>query len=251
MTEEIQNSAMKEVATQENQVDEVNQAQAKQQAKAEAEERNWKAMRLKNEDLEKRLREKDQLFEKMIQNQMEQKAKVQTPDEFDSIGDDEFISKGKISKLVEAKAKKYAEDIVKQEVDAYAKKTYDASFQERLIRQYADFNQIFNPETLSLLEEREPELVKTIIDLKDPYKIALQSYKYIKAMGLDQKIPEVRREKEIDKAIEKSEKTIQSPAVYDKRPIAQAFQLTNAMKKDLYREMHQYASFASSVPELS
>jgi hypothetical protein len=38
---------------------------------------------------------------------------------------------------------------------------------------------------------------------------------------------------------------------YDKRPIAQAFKLTDAMKKDLYREMHGYAASANSVPELT
>ena len=70
-------------------------------------------------------------------------------------------------------------------------------------------------------------------------------------MGLKQAAKESRREKEIDKAISKSEKAITSPMAYDKRPIAQAFKLTDAMKKDLYREMMGAAAFASSVPELS
>lgn len=122
---------------------------------------------------------------------------------------------------------------------------------DRLNRQYSDFNEIVNPETLSILEEKEPELAATIAESKDPYKIGVQSYKYIKAMGLTQKATETRREKEIDKAIEKSEKAVTSPMAYDKRPIAQAFKLTDAMKKDLYREMHGYAALASSVPEMT
>jgi len=69
-------------------------------------------------------------------------------------------------------------------------------------------------------------------------------------MNLLEKVPETRRRKEIDKAIEKSEKAIQSPIAYDKRPIAQAFKMTDAMKKDLYREMHGYAAMASAVPEM-
>ncbi len=88
-------------------------------------------------------------------------------------------------------------------------------------------------------------------DLKDPYKIGVQSYKYIKAMGLSKTATETRREKEVDKAIAKSEKAVTSPMAYDKRPIAQAFKLTDAMKKDLYREMHGYAALASSVPEMT
>jgi hypothetical protein len=93
-------------------------------------------------------------------------------------------------------------------------------------------------------------LAATIADLKDPYKIGVQSYKYIKAMKISDSAKDVRREKELDKAIEKSEKAVTSPMAYDKRPIAQAFKLTDAMKKDLYREMHGYAAMASSVPEM-
>lgn len=68
-------------------------------------------------------------------------------------------------------------------------------------------------------------------------------------MGIVQKVPESRRTKEIEKAVEKAEKAVQSPAAFDKRPIAQAFKMTDAMKKDLYREMTGYAQMASGVPE--
>lgn len=250
MTEnETQNSEVQEVAPQvETQVNEVNDAA---KARQEAEERNWKAMRIKNAELERKLKERDEMFEKMLQAQLSQQApQKQEVDEFDTIGADEFIPKGKVEKLVEKKAQKYAEEIAKREVEKHLKKQSDSQFMDRLNRQYSDFQEIVNPETLSLLEEKEPELAQTIADLKDPYKIGIQSYKYIKAMGLVQKAPEARREKQLEKAIQKSEKAVQSPAVYDKRPIAQAFQMTDAMKKELYREMHGYAALANSVPEM-
>ena len=250
MTEnENQNSGTLEVAPPvETQVNEVNEAA---KAKQEADERNWKAMRLKNTELEKRLKQYEDMQMQIMQAQVANSAPArQEVDEFDSIGSDEFIPKGKVEKLVEKKAQKYAEEIAIREVERHIKKQNDSQFLDRLNRQYQDFSEIVNPETLSLLEEKEPELAQTIADLKDPYKIGMQSYKYIKAMGLLQKAPEARREKEIDKAIAKSEKTVQSPAVYDKRPIAQAFKMTDAMKKELYREMHGYAALASSVPEM-
>ena len=248
MTEEVQNSEVQEVAPPEqNQVNEVNDAA---KAKQEAEERNWKAMRIKNAELERKLKERDDLFERMLQAKVAQPLEKQEVDEFDSIGAEEFIPKGKVEKLVEKKAQQYAEQIAKKEVESYFKKQNDSQFLDRLNRQYSDFSEVVNPETLSLLEEKEPELAQTIAELKDPYKIGMQSYKYIKAMNLIQKAPETRREKEIDKAIVKSEKSVQSPAAYDKRPIAQAFKLTDAMKKELYREMHGYAALASSVPEM-
>ena len=210
-----------------------------------------KAMRLKNAELEKRLKAYEDMQMRIMEAQMSNAAPAkQEVDEFDSIGDDEFIPKGKVEKLVQKKAQKYAEEIARKEVERHLQKQQESQFLDHLQRKYSDFAEIVNPETLSLLEEREPELAQTIADLKDPYKIGMQSYKYIKAMGLAQKAPEARRQKETEKAIDKAEKAITSPAAFDKRPIAQAFQLTDAMKKDLFREMHGYAAMASSVPEM-
>ena len=247
MTDEvIPNSEVQEVAPQEQ--PQVNDDV--QQAKREADERNFKAMRIKNAELEKRLKERDEMLDKILQAQVSAQAPRQEPDEFDSIGADEFINKGKVEKLVERKAQKYAEEIAKREVEKLIQKQNDSQFMDRLSRQYSDFSEIVNPETLSLLEEKEPELAQTIADLKDPYKIGMQSYKYIKAMGLVQKAPEARREKEIEKKLAANEKAVQSPMAFDKRPIAQAFQLTDAMKKDLFNEMNRYAAMASGVPEM-
>jgi hypothetical protein len=249
MTEEELNSEIQVVAPQAE--PEVNEVNEKAKVREEADERNFKAMRLKNNELEKRLREREEMLDKMMNAQMAQSSpKQQEVDEFDSIGDDEFIPKGKVKELAQREAQKYAQQIAKDEIERFHKNQQDSQFLDRLNRQYQDFSEIVNPETLSLLEEKEPELAKTIADLKDPYKIGMQSYKFIKAMGLVDKAPEARRTKEIEKAVARSEKDIQSPAAYDKRPIAQAFKLTDAMKKDLYREMHGYAAYASSVPEM-
>lgn len=249
MTEIETNSEVLEVAPQvETQVNEINEAA---KARQEADERNWKAMRLKNAELEKRLREREEMLDKFMQSQLAQTAQApKEVDEFDSIADDEFIPKGKVKGLVQKEAQKYAKEIARQEVESFHQKQQQNQFMDRLNRQYSDFSEIVNAETLSLLEEKEPELAATIADLKDPYKIGMQSYKYIKAMGIASKVPDSRREKEIEKAIEKSEKNIPSPVAFDKRPIAQAFKMTDAMKKELYREMHGYAAMASSVPEM-
>jgi hypothetical protein len=250
MTEVLDvNSEVLEVAPQQQETQVVDD---RQKAREEADERDFKAMRQKNADLKKQLRERQEMLDKMMLAQMQPSPKQPEPqpDEFDAIGEDEFIPKGKVEKLVEKKAQKYAEEIAKREVENYFKKKSDLEFMDRLNKQFSDFSEIVNPETLSLLEENEPELAKTIIELKDPYKIGMQSYKYIKALGLVNKAPETRREKEIDKAIEKSNKAIQSPMGFDKRPIAQAFELNDAMKKQLYREMNGYASLANSVPEM-
>lgn len=247
MTEETINSEVHEVAPP---VEQVNEVDERRKAKEEADDRNFKAMRLKNEDLERKLKERDQFFEQMMQAQLAQNAPKPPVDEFDSIGDEEFIPKGKVKALAQKEAQKYAEDIAKKEIEKFYNQQQQNQFMDRLNRQFSDFSEVVNAETLSLLEEKEPELAKSIVDLKDPYKIGLQTYKYIKAMGIVDKVPGDRRAKELDKAIEKSDKAIPSPMGFDKRPIAQAFKLTDAMKKDLYREMHGYAALANSVPEM-
>jgi hypothetical protein len=254
MTEtQIQNSEVQEVAPQVQ--PQVNEVKETQQAQEPINNQHLKAMRLKNAELERELKQLREAQMQMMQVQLANSQPVrQELDEFDRIGDEEFIPLGKVKKLAEKnaqKALKNAEDLVRQEVQQAFKKEKDSQFMDRLNRQYSDFSEIVNPETLSILEEKEPELAATIADLKDPYKIGVQSYKYIKAMKLSETVKDVRREKEIEKAIEKSEKTISSPMAFDKRPIAQAFKLTEAMKKDLYREMHGYAALASSVPEMT
>jgi len=253
MTEmENQNSEVQEVAPQvENQVNEVKETQQNQEPVTN---QHLKAMRLKNAELERELKQFREMQMQIMQAQVANSAPAkQEVDEFDKIGDEEFIPLGKVKRLAEKntqKVLKNTEELVRQEVQKALKKQEDTQFMDRLNRQYSDFSEVVNPETLSILEEREPELAATIAESRDPYKIGVQSYKYIKAMGLSKSATEARREKEVDKAIAKSEKSITSPMAYDKRPIAQAFKLTDAMKKDLYREMHGYAAYASSVPEL-
>jgi len=254
MTEnENQNSETQEVAPQvENQVHEVKETNQSQEPVTNS---HLKAMRLKNAELERELKQLREAQMQMMQAQLANAQPVrQEVDEFEKIGDEEFIPLGKVKKLAEKSSQKVlknTEELVRQEVAKALQKRDQDQFLDRLNRQYADFSEVVNPETLSILEEKEPELAATIADLKDPYKIGVQSYKYIKAMGLSKAATESRREKEVDKAIAKQEKAVQSPMAFDKRPIAQAFKLTDAMKKDLYREMHGYAALASSVPEMS
>ena len=77
--------------------------------------------------------------------------------------------------------------------------------------------------------------------------MGLQSYKYIKALGIVEKLPESRHKKEVVQKLEKNAKAVQSPTAYDKRPMAQAFKATQADSKKLYEEMMFYAGQASGL----
>lgn len=212
-------------------------------------ERNWKAFREKQKELERELR-----FEREVNERLLKMTSLPTPtqeiDEFEKISDEEFIPKGQVKRLV-AKEK---DNIVKDALAEFEKKQQQrdqALFLERLKKQYNDFEDVVTPETLSILENQEPELATMIAELKDPYKMGLQSYKYIKALKITDKAPEARRKKEVENKLEKNAKTVPSPQVYDKRPMAQAFQMNEQTKNQLYKEMMQFSRMASSVPEMS
>lgn len=251
MEEENLNSASQEVAPQEIHQDHAEpQAEAPVQKPAEdPQERNWKAVRERQKELERELKRRDEMLESLIKSQASYSPpKPQEVDELDSIADDDYIPKAKSKKLVQREIDPLKKEIEELKAQINQQKQNDQF--NKLRRQYSDFDEIVNPETMALLEQQDPELAETIVELKDPYRIGVQTYKYIKAMNLHAKVPDSRRAKEIDQKIEKNAKTIPSPLANDKRPMAQAFKLTEAEKSKLQEEMMHYAAFASSAPEL-
>jgi len=199
---------------------------------------NWKALRRQNDELQRKSKMQEELLQKLLtQPQQQQDPAVPEP----TIADDDFVQGSHVKALM-ARTAKEARQAAREEAEKLLQQRDRDGFMDRLKRQFSDFDDVVNSETLSLLEETDPELAATIGDLKDPYKIGLQSYKYLKASGMDKKVPAARRVKEVDKKIEQNEKTLQSPAAFEKRPMAQAFKMTEAQKKDLYKEMTHYAS---------
>lgn len=241
--DEILDNEVAEVVTQENVVEQsVEQTPEVQPALERRQDRNWKELNRAKEDLERKSKMQEEMIERLLKANPQ--PQVVEKDEFDDISDEEFIPKGKVKGLVKKEAEKIAESIAKREYERLMKEQERSQFMQKLQRQYSDFNEVVNPETLSLFEEQEPELAEAIAESKDPYKIGVQSYKYIKAMNLSSKVPEKRRAKEVENKIKENEKIVQSPMTYDKRPMAQAFKLTKEEQSKLYEEMTQYAGMA-------
>lgn len=211
-----------------------------------AEDRNWKEMRRVNKELERKLKMQEEAMGMLLSQKAVQQHPPVEVDELDSVPADDYIPKGQVEKLVSKRAAKIAQEAVQKALQEKDK----ADFHNKLKGRFSDFDEVVTPETLELLEQQDPELAKTIVEIGDPYKMGLQTYKFIKSMGLAEKAPQHRRAKEVDKKLEQNAKTVQTPQAYDKRPMAQTFQMTAAMKQDLYREMNQYASLAGSVPSL-
>lgn len=244
MNEQDLNSVEEEIASQETEHDVSMQNEpdllAESVKKEEAKERDWRAMRQRQKEMEMEIQQKNELLNRFMQSQQPQaKQEVVEAEE----PDEEYVPAGKVKGIarrtmqpLEKKILELEEKIAQQE-------------QQKLIQSlrssYSDFDDVVNVETLEMLEKNEPELAATIAQFKDPYKMGLHSYKYIKALGLAEKIPESRRSKEVVKKMEKNAKAVQSPTAYDKRPMAQAFKSTQADKTRLYEEMMQFASQAT------
>lgn len=248
MEEEILNNSIEEVVPQESETDSQQQKPASNVVD-DVNERNWRALRERKKELERDLQMQREINEKLMlmAKAAEPKAPVEI-DELDSISDDDYVPKGKSKKLVRKEI-----DPLKKEIEELKAQLQHREKREQFIslkQKYADFDEVVNQETMALLEQKEPELAETIADLKDPYKIAVQTYKYIKALGLKDNLTEHRRIKEVDEKLKRNANTIQSPLASEKRPMAQAFKLTEQEKSKLYEEMTGYARLASSVPEL-
>lgn len=193
-----------------------------------------RALRKRNDELAKELRRQRQIVEEL----QAQTQKPKEADELDTVADDDYIPVGKVKRLIAREVQKTAA----QEAEKLIQRKEQSQFMERLKSQFSDFEDVVTPEALALLEEQEPDLAASIAEIKDSYKIGLQSYKYIKAFGLQSQVPQARRQKEVEKKLEQNAKTVQSPQAYDKRPMAQAFKMGETEKKALYEEMMRYAS---------
>lgn len=207
--------------------------QASSKVQEDWQEKNWREMRRSHDELKQLARSQAEVIE-----QLKQQLTPKEVDEFEGIADDDYLPVGKVKQLVEKKARA----IVQAETQKILQQREQANFLDKLKKQYGDFDDIVNQETLAILEKQDPDLAETIAGLQDPYKIGLQSYKYIKALGIADKVPQARRVAEVEKKIEKNSKTVQTPQAYDKRPMAQAFKTTDAERAAIYKEMMEYAS---------
>lgn len=211
--------------------------------KEEAQERNWRAMRQREREMEYQLKQQNELIDRLLKSTQTHPSIPAVVEEEEP--DDEYVPAGKVKGI----ARKTVQPLEKKIADLEAKLAQQE--QQKLLQslhaKYSDFDDVVNVETLEMLEKTEPELAATIAQFGDPYKVGLHAYKYIKALGLVDKLPNARHTKEVIQKMERNEKAVQSPTAYGKRPMAQAFKSTQADKTRLYEEMMFYASQANGL----
>lgn len=252
MTDQEVNSEEVEVAPQQTELDEsTQQANDVQEVEDNTEnvvddqqDRNWRAMRQRQKELEMEIRRRDELIEKALLNQQPPQSVPQVEEDLDD-PDDEYVPAGRVRKIANKQVKPLEQKIA--DLEAKISQQEQHKRLSSLRTNFSDFDDVVNVETLELLEKNEPDLAAAINKNKDPYDMGVQCYKYIKALGLADQLPTARRKKEVDKKLESNAKSVQTPQAYDKRPIAQAMKSTAADKKRLYEEMMYYAGQASGI----
>lgn len=210
--------------------------------RAEEQDRNWAAMRQRQKEMEIALQQRDELLNRLLQqNQPQAKQEIVEEEE----PDEEYVPAGKVKGIAKRTVQPLEKKI--QELEARIAQQDQQKLINDFRSKYPDFDDVVNVETLEMLEKTEPELAATISMMKDPHKMGLASYKFIKASGILEQLPNARRSKEVAQKIEQSSKTVQTPQAYNKRPMAQAFKSTQADSTKLYEEMMYYASQASGL----
>jgi hypothetical protein len=220
-----------------------------QSQQPDQQDKDWvKRLRRDREDAirrEKELRSQNEMLQKLLERQPQWTAPQ--PAEEDILSDmekEEYVPGAKVVKGLKKLEEKFDKKV--RDIEAkYAEKANQNILNE-VKREYGDFDEVVNSETLELLEETNPRLAASLARTMkdDPYAFAVQSYEYIKSKGLSKVAGTSKRANETEKKIEQNKKTVQTPAAFDKRPMAQAFKITPAMQKELAEEMMHYAQQA-------
>lgn len=242
--DEAQNESVEEViATPEAEAVQ-DEKPAVEEAKDDSQDRNWRELRRAKEDWERRAKQQEEMNQQLM-NRLLQPAAPQTMQQAEEdilaeLQREEYVSGEKV-----AKSFKRLEDKFERKLEEVKKSYAEQKKQEKIQgikMQYPDFDSVVNPDSIAALEQTKPALAQMIAESGDPYKMAVQSYEYIKALGLDAQGSSSKRMKEVEKRIEQNKKTVQSPQAFDKRPMAAAFKMTKEQMDEVREEMQRAAS---------
>jgi hypothetical protein len=235
-TQSAMQETAQEVATPQTEATQETASEAQQE---DRQDRNWRELRRSRDELDRQNRVKDEIIDRLTRQQPSQPQLPPEEDILSSIAQDEYVPGEKVAKGFRKLKEEFTKEV--QEIKRHYQEKEKNALYNDLKREFPDFDEVVNPETLAVLEETNPRLAMTIASSKDAYSIALQSYEYIKAKGISTKPPSSKRAQELDQKLEHNKKTVQSPQAFDKRPMAAAFRMTDAMKKELQDEMLTYA----------
>ena len=209
-------------------------------------ERNWvKNLRRDRDEAIRKAKMQEELIKQLMSNQHSQ-TQQQAPQEdiLQELEREEYASGSKLAKVLKAQEERFQKKL--QEFERGAQEQKKSEIGSQLRREYSDFDNVVNPESIEILQEMYPGRAQAIASISDPYEAALLAYETIKSKGIPDQLTSTRRTKEVDKKLEQNKKTVQSPQSFSSRPLAQAFQepKTKEEKSAVYQEMLKYAGMS-------
>jgi hypothetical protein len=154
---------------------------------------NFEKLRKKTEVLEQELQKRDAMLRDQQQalNQLQSHFQPKQIDEIDSLPDDELLDKAKFKRIFEKERqnlRKEAEEVARQ---TYAKLDNE-NYQQKLYSAFPDYDQIVNSSNAEKLQEKDPEFMSLLAEVKDEYKRREMAYKKMKKISQEEEKPRVK-----------------------------------------------------------
>lgn len=176
-----------------NSSESVNQATTQAQSAQNDREVNFEKLRRKTEALEQELQKRDEMMRAQQQTLQDMQARFGSPqrDEFDSLPDEELIDKAKFKRLIDKER-----STMRKEAEEIARQTYQKidseNYQQKLYSAFPDYDQVVNSSNAEKLQEKDPEFMSLLAEVKDEYKRREMAYKKMKKLAQADEKPKVK-----------------------------------------------------------
>jgi hypothetical protein len=155
-------------------------------------------LRKKTEALEAQLQERDQQFQKQKQLMEQMQTRIQPArDEFDDLPSDELIDKAKLQKIRERDRENFRKEAAEVARQTYAQMDND-NFATKLKYAYPDYDEIVNTANAEKLQEKDPEFMSLLAEVKDDFKRREMAYKKMKKLAQAEEKPKVKAQDVVD-----------------------------------------------------
>jgi len=187
------------------------------QERENSKEFNFARLRKKNEELERQIYELRENLTRKVEPTPE-------PDEIDTLGDDDILTKKQAAKLAE----KRAQELINKTLAEREK----ASLPDKTRTQFQDYDQVMTIDNVKKFEQEEPGLAAACAGAPNPWEA---TYKMLKKFVLTPE--EVKSTKLEEKMKDNLSKPQSSNSVARQGPLANANMWAEASKEQLYKEM--------------
>ena len=187
-------------------------------------------------------RERDAILSQMLEMQQRMQSMQQQPkqeelpqEDYDIDIDADALVEGKHVKKVTAKLK-----AMEQQLKRYQAQSEEVAVEARIRTQYPDFEKVVSKENVEILNERFPEIAKTLRDTPDIFSKAAAAYSVIKNFGIHKDV--VSRDNDRARTIANAQKprplTSVNPTQGDS-PLSKANAFANGMTDELKEQLRK------------